>query len=625
MPSYHQLIDTKPGETLFLLGNESIARGLIEAGVAHATTYPGTPSSEVGDVLAEIAKDAGIRFEFSVNEKVALESAFASAASGMRSFVFMKHVGLNVASDPLMSIAYTGVKGPLVIMTADDPSMFSSQDEQDNRLYARLAHIPLLEPSNPQEAKDYLLAAFNISESWGIPVLFRTTTRVSHTRANVTLGPITETPKKVDFKSDGVGYVSIPSNARRFKARLTDRFVAIGKSSYEESLNKTEGDQNSIWGVITSGQAYNVVKDTLNLLGMDIEILKLGFSYPLPEDMIANFLWRHNKMVVVEEVDPVIETELRALAHTMGICVDIRGKMTHSIPINYETSPDTLLSSFSRLFGAPVKNSHFSGGKDELPIRPPVLCPGCPHRATYTALEKAVKLLKIENPIYSSDIGCYSLGYYDPFKYSDFMVDMGASIGIGSGFAGGTDQKIIAFIGDSTFFHSGIPALVNAKMNKSNMLVIVMDNDITAMTGRQPNPGTPASLVEGKNGSISIQKMAEAMNIDYVRTVDPYDIKETIHALMEGLKRNDLSVVIAKRECAILRDIRMRRDGEKVKYQVIADKCSSCFNCVDNFACPAMSIHEGKVIIDPVICDGCGVCSEPYVCPYRAIEVTKNA
>lgn len=620
MSSYQQLVDAKPGDVMFLLGNEAIARGLIEAGVARATTYPGTPSSEVGDVLSDIARKAGIKFEFSVNEKVAIESAFAAAASGLRSFVFMKHVGLNVASDPLMSIAYIGVKGPLVVMTADDPSMFSSQNEQDNRYYARLAHIPLLEPSNPQEAKDFLLAAFNISESWGVPVLFRTTTRVSHTRGSVQIGPIIETAKTAEFKKDGVGFVSIPANARRFKARLADRFTAIAKSSYEESLNRVEGDQNSVWGVITSGQAYNVVKDTLDLLGMDVEVLKLGFSFPLPEDMVASFLWRHNKLVVVEEVDPVIETELRALAHTMGICVDIRGKMTQSIPMNYETSPDSLASAFSRLFGVPSRIRHSNSKRSDLPARPPVLCPGCPHRATYLATERALKMLKIENPVLSSDIGCYSLGYYDPFKMSDLMVDMGASIGIGSGFASITDQKVIAFIGDSTFFHSGIPALINAKMNGSRMLVIVMDNDTTAMTGRQPNPGTPPELFEGKESSVSIEKVAQAIGVPYVRTVDPYDLKETLKVLMEAMKTDDLAVVVAKRECAIIRDARMRREGKKITFQVLQDKCSSCFNCVDNFACPALSVEGGKVTIDPVLCNGCGVCAQPYVCPYRAIE-----
>lgn len=620
MTSYQQLVNAKPGDEMFLLGNEAIARGLIEAGVARATTYPGTPSSEVGEVLADVSEKAGIKFEFSVNEKVAMESAFASAASGLRSFVFMKHVGLNVASDPFMSIAYIGVKGAMVVMTADDPSMFSSQNEQDNRYYAKLAHVPLIEPSNSQEAKDFLLAAFNISESWGVPVLFRTTTRVSHTRGNVRLGPVAESPKTVKFKGEAPGFVAIPANARKFKARLADRFTAIGKSAYQESLNRTEGDRNSLWGVITSGQAYNVVRDTLDLLGLDAEVLKLGFSYPLPEDLVASFLWRHNKLVVVEEVDPVIETDLRAIAHTMGICVDIRGKMTQSIPMNYETSPDSLSAAFSRLFGVPYKVRKVPSNTSDLPARPPVLCPGCPHRATYLAAGRAIKMLKLEDAIISSDIGCYSLGYYDPFRLADFMVDMGSSIGIGSGFAPVTDQKVISFIGDSTFFHSGIPALINARKNGSNMLVIVMDNNTTAMTGRQPNPGTPSEQPGGSDRQVSIEKVAESIGVPYVRTVDPYNVKETLGAIMEGLRINDLAVVIAKRECAMFRDARMRKSGEKVKFQVIEDKCSSCFNCVDNFACPALSIKDGKVTIDPVLCDGCGVCAEPYVCPYRAIE-----
>ncbi len=624
MSAYQGLLTGKPGEKMFLLGNEAIARGVLEAGVAVATTYPGTPSSEVGDVLYEISKKAGLKFEFSVNEKVAMESAFAASLSGLKSFVFMKHVGLNVASDVLMSISYTGVRGPMVIMTADDPSMFSSQNEQDNRHYAHFAHVPLLEPSNPQEAKDFLKVAFQISEMEDLPVIFRTTTRISHMRGSVTLSPIQAPDQNGKFPKNGRSFVSLPSNAYRFKEELLLKMDRIRKTDFSEVLNRTEGDPQSRIGFISSGEAYNVLRDVLNKHQIDAEVLKLGITNPLPETIVKEFLSRHGNVVIVEEVDPIIESDVRAITDAEFPEVTIHGKMDGLIPMNHETSPNTLESSLSGILGFEVTGGTIYQSKDELPPRPPVLCPGCPHRATYFAVKRAVKMLKIENPIYSSDIGCYSLGNYEPFEEADIMLDMGSSIGVGSGFTKATDQRIISFIGDSTFFHSGIPALVNAVNNNSRMLVVIMDNDVTAMTGRQPNPGTPIALTTGRDKNLSIENIVKSLGIEYVRTVDPYNLKETLSAMMDGLREDGVSVVVARRECAILRDNRMRKEGEVIKYQVIPEKCSSCFNCVENFACPALSVSDGKVTIDPVLCDGCGVCTQPYVCPFQAIEVSKN-
>ena len=610
---------------MFLLGNEAIARGVIEAGVAVATTYPGTPSSEVGDILYDIGREAGLKFEFAVNEKLAMESAFAASSTGLKSFVFMKHVGLNVASDVLMSISYTGVKGPMVIMTADDPSMFSSQNEQDNRHYAHFAHIPLLEPSNPQEAKDFLRIAFEISGIEGLPVLFRTTTRISHMRGRVILGEPGQIEGTGRLDKKGRSFVSLPSNAYGFKEELMLKMEAMKQKDYSRTLNRVEGNSSSIHGIVTSGEAYNVVRDVLNKNGVDVEVLKLGFTHPVPEGIIKDFIGRHREIIVVEEVDPIIESDVRSIAQMHSISVSIHGKMDGSIPMNHETSPDTLEISLSGIIGFPVSGKSLYEHPKELPSRPPVLCPGCPHRATYFAVKRAVKMLKIPDPIYSSDIGCYSLGNYEPFNEADIMLEMGSSIGVGSGFTKATDQRIISFIGDSTFFHSGIPALVNAVSNKSRMLVVIMDNDVTAMTGRQPNPGTPPALAQGRQGNLSIGKIVESLGIQYVRTVDPYNLKETLGAIMDGLREDGVAVVIAKRECAIIRDNRMRKEGRETKYHVVPDKCSSCFNCVENFACPALFVKDGKVAIDPVICDGCGVCAQPYVCPFRAIEVSTGA
>lgn len=609
---------------MFLLGNEAIARGAIEAGVAVATTYPGTPSSEVGDILYEIGKDAGLKFEFAVNEKVAMESAFAASASGLKTFVFMKHVGLNVASDVLMSITYTGVKGAMVIMTADDPSMFSSQNEQDNRHYAHFAHVPLLEPSNPQEAKDFLIRAFEISEREGLPVILRTTTRVSHMRGRVVLGSRLHVEGEGRLEKAERSFVSLPNNALHFKERLMESMRTIGGADYVEHLNRLEGDSASEKGIITSGEAYNIVRDTLNRRRNDTEVLKLGFSYPVPDRAIADFLRRHREVVVVEEVDPIIESDVRSVAQMNSIPVVIHGKMDGTVPMSHEASHEGIEASLSGVLGLKARKAFEAPASEGLPPRPPVLCPGCPHRATYFAVKRAVRMLKLDDAIYSSDIGCYSLGNFEPFNEADVLLEMGSSIGVGSGFTRATDQRVIAFIGDSTFFHSGIPALVNAVNNGSRMLVVIMDNDVTAMTGRQPNPGTPVELAPEKTVSLSIPDVVRSLGIDSVRTVDPYDLRETLGAIMDGLRSDGVSVVIAKRECAILRDNRMRKEGKEIKYRVIPEKCSSCFNCVENFACPALSIKEGKVSIDPVICDGCGVCSQPYVCPFRAIEVSGN-
>ncbi len=624
MTTYEPLITGKAGDRLFLLGNEAIARGVIEAGIAVASTYPGTPSSEVGDVLYEIGGKAGLKFEFSVNEKVAMETAFAASASGLKSFVFMKHVGLNVASDVLMSISYTGVKGPMVIMSADDPSMFSSQNEQDNRHYGHLAHIPVIEPSNPQEAKDFILEAVKLSAMENLPVLFRTTTRISHMRAEVELGEVMGIDHAGHLDKGGRSYVSLPVNAYRYKDELIQKMDNVRNLGSRSPLNRLEGDSKSDIGIITSGEAYNVTKDVLYKNGANPEILKLGLTNPIPEELVLDFLSRHRTVIVVEEVDPIIESDVRNLVQMKMPGVNVRGKMDGLVPMSHETSPDTLEVSLSSILGYTVREKNLFEDRMELPSRAPVLCAGCPHRATYFAVKRAVKMARID-PVYSSDIGCYSLGNYEPFQEADLLIEMGGSIGAAIGIAKSTDQMPISFIGDSTFFHAGIPPLVNAVKNNSRMLVVIMDNDVTAMTGRQPNPGTPLNLAPGNARNISIQKVVESLGVEYVKTVDPYDLKETLAAIMGGLKHDGVAVVIAKRECAILRDNRMKKEGPLPKAQVITEKCASCFKCVEDFACPAISIENGKAVIDPVLCDGCGVCTQPYVCPYRAIEVIPDA
>lgn len=624
MSSLRNLLSEQTGKMLFLLGNEAVARGAIEAGVHTATTYPGTPSSEVGDVLSALARDAQIYFEFSVNEKVALEVAFSSASSGLRSFVFMKHVGLNVASDPFMSIAYTGIKGGLVVMSADDPSMYSSQNEQDNRHYAEIAHVPLIEPSNSQEAKDYLVEAFEISESEHIPVLFRTTTRVSHQRSPVLLGPIRRKKREGHFDSGTGDYITLPSHSYRLKDLLLKKMERLQKVSSSSPLNRIERYGNAKHAIITSGAAYNVLMDTVKKYNLDVKILKLGFTNPFPEDLVEKFLKENGNVVVVEELDPMLETKTRTLAQIKDLSVKINGKMDGFFPMSHEYTPDIVARSLSKVMGFPLKPLSIELVEEALPARPPVLCPGCPHRATFYAIKRAVKMADIKEPIYSSDIGCYSLGAYDPFQEGDIILSMGTSIGAGSGFSAATDQRVISLIGDSTFFHTGIPPLINAVHNKARLLVVVLDNRTTAMTGRQPNPGMPIDAYGEASPEVSIESIAKAIGVNYVKTVDPYDLKSTLLAISEGLRQDGVSVVIARRECAIIRDNRRRAEKETSYYKVNQDKCSKCMNCIENFSCPAISLKDGEITIDQELCDACGVCAQAYVCPFRAIEEVVN-
>lgn len=603
----------------FLLGNEAIVRGMIEAGVGAAATYPGTPSSEVGDVLSKIAKKAGIYFEYSTNEIVALEVVAAAAASGVRSFTFMKHVGLNVAADAFMSVSYTGTKSGLVIMSGDDPSMFSSQNEQDNRHYAEIAYMPLIEPSSPQEAKDFLVYSFDLSEKYRTPVLFRTTTRISHLRGIVEYGKKKEIRNKGHFDKNFERFTLLPSNAFKQKGRLIERYNLLREESDKSPLNVLE-IKGSDTGIITSGAAYNSVKDALMEMGMEVDILKLGFTFPVPETKIVNFLKQHSKVLVFEELDPFIESKVRMLAQLNDLKTIIKGKIDGTSPWSYEFNPNRVMDSLSKVMGVDLRKKD-TYGEIALPSRPPVLCPGCPHRATFYAVKLVARQLRLSDPIFPNDIGCYSLGYQKPYQMSDFLLCMGSSVGSGCGFSQTTDQPVISFIGDSTFFHAGIPGLINAVHNRHRLVLIVLDNRTTAMTGHQPNPGLPFNAYREPAKEVSIEEMVKAAGVDYVKTVDPYNIKETIMAIRDAFSSNGVSVVIARRECALLRDERMRKSGKWIRYRVNQDKCTRCMNCVKGFTCPAIYVdNDGSVKIDPVLCDGCGVCSTSLVCGFNAIE-----
>lgn len=623
MSETDDILNPEKDVLLLLLGNEAIARGVLEAGVASASTYPGTPSSEVGDALFRVSERAGMRFEFSVNEKVALEVAFAASTLGLRSFVFMKHVGLNVASDSLMSITYTGIKGGLVIMTADDPSMHSSQNEQDNRHYGELAHIPVIEPSTPQEAKDFLVKAFDISEKYGVPILFRTTTRVSHERGVVRTGPLRKIDRSISFDKSKQNFNSLPSFARSHKVELQEKLKKmIDENSDLLSLETSAGKE---WGAITSGVAYSYLHDVIQNNDLGLSVLKLGLTNPLQEDLVINFMKKHEKIIIVEELDPVLESRIRVLAQMHVPEAKIFGKLDGFFPMNFEYNGRVVSESLSMVMGIDIQVPPSMQEDTQLPNRPPVLCPGCPHRASFFAVKRALKTMKMEDTIISSDIGCYSLGTYEPFNFGDVLLSMGSSVGYSSGIVPEYGKRTVAFIGDSTFFHAGIPAIINAVRNGASTTIVILDNRTTAMTGQQPNPGANQPGQPGNPEEMSIENILKGIGVKTIHTVDPFDLKSMINAVQQSLKSPGVSVVISRRECAILTQREARKHGGNEVYRVDAEKCTGCMRCLTDFACPAIFLKDGKAEIDPALCNGCGVCSERFVCPYGAMEVDENA
>ena len=582
-----------------LLGNEAITRGLIEAGVRFASTYPGTPSSEVGNILERISQDAGMYFEFSVNEKVALETSAAAAVSGIRSFAFMKHVGLNAAADPLMTLAYSGVRGGMVIMTADDPSAHSSQNEQDNRFYASLSLMPMVEPSTPAEAKEMVKEAFRISEELSMPVLFRTTTRVNHARGVVDFGPRLDTPAKGRFEKDDRRFVCVPANARLNRIELLKRNEKALRMSEESPLNYVCGDTSSDIGIITSGVSFTYVSEFVK----DAAVLKLGFIHPLPERKIADFLVGKRMVIIVEELDPYLEDGVLRIMGQYRISVPVHGKRDGTLPREWEFSPDTM-TKLSSLVDVERFPEPLAAPDIQLPARPPTLCVGCPHRGSYAAMKKAVGKRDV---VYASDIGCYTLGSQPPFKIADFVLCMGG---------GGGHKAAHLGLGDSTFFHSGIGPLISAKFNNHNMTMVILDNRITAMTGQQPNPGTGRDFGGIKTEGADIESIVRGIGVGFVETVNPFDVRSASEAMKRALDYDGVSVIISRAPCQI--DLRKRRIAPEKPLRVDKDACIRCYTCVKTVACPALIKRpDGSIETDPSQCVGCGMCAS--VCPKDAI------
>ena len=621
-----ELVTGGAGEKQFLLGNEAAVRGLIEAGISIAATYPGTPSSEIGNVLSVLAKDDNIYFEFSTNEKVAMEVAATAAASGLRSFTFMKHVGMNVAADSFMTTAYSGVNGGMVILSADDPSLFSSQNEQDTRNYARLANVPILEPSNCQEVKDMVKYAFDLSEQFNLPVIVRTTTRVSHMRGVVEFGDVKDNSSNGDdhwmrghFNKDPSKYVPVPAYAGDMHVRLWDKIHKIEEVTNKSEFN-TEIDSGKKYGLIASSSAFNYAHDVVKFNDLDVKILKLGFSYPFPQDKVAEFLSDVDEVFVVEEVDPIIERDTLICIGAKNLNVQVHGKLDGTFPLYHEFNSDVVAEGLNKVLDFKEdKSVSFTQSleklSEDIPSRAPVLCAGCPHRAMYYGINVAIDELGLTpaDVVFASDIGCYTLGINPPYNAADYLLSMGSSVGDGCGFSVSTDQKVASFIGDSTFFHSGISPLINAVHNKHNFVLTVLDNRITAMTGGQPNPGIPVDGMGDEAPEVSIRKLALACGCDYVRVINPFNLEQVVKTYKEAFERDDAAVIISKAPCTLIKGL-----TKKPPVNFIEGNCNNCDKCVKELACPAISKINGKITIDKSQCDGCTACIQ--VCKYGALE-----
>ena len=571
-----------------MLGNKAVARGLYEAGVCFISSYPGTPSTEITE---EAAKYDEIYCEWAPNEKVAMECAFGACLAGRRSFCAQKHVGLNVAADPLYTMSYTGVNAGMVIGVADDAGMHSSQNEQDSRHHAIASKVPMLEPSDSAEALEFTKIAYELSEKYDTPVLLKMCTRVAHSQSIVEPGPRT-VPDKPYVKDIGK-YVMMPGNAKKRHPIVEERTRLLTEYAETTPLNRVEMGGTEI-GIITASTSYQYVKE---VFGDSVSILKLGMANPLPVRLVRDFAKKVQKLVVVEELDPIIENHVRSLG------IEVSGK--DILPMIGEFSQNLI----AKAFGKSTPETYSI--EDQVPARPPVMCAGCPHRGLFYTLKK-------NKCTVLGDIGCYTLGAVPPLGAIEMTLCMGASIGALHGFnkvrGAESEGHTVAVIGDSTFMHSGMTGLANIAYNQSNSTVIIVDNSITGMTGHQQNPTTGYNIKGDPAGKIDLEKLCHAMGIERVRVVDPYDLAECDKVLKEELAAAEPSVIISRRPCALLKYVK-----HNPPLKVNTDKCIGCKSCM-RIGCPAISIKNGKAHVDNTLCVGCNVCSQ--LCSFGAFEST---
>jgi indolepyruvate ferredoxin oxidoreductase alpha subunit len=617
----HKLLTEAPGEQMMLLGNEAIARGAIEAGVAFTSTYPGTPSSELSLNFFQMSRESDLHFEYCTNEKVAVEVSAGAAACGVRSMAVMKHVGLNVAADALMTLAYVGVKGGMVILTADDPAMFSSQNEQDNRYYAKISGLPMLEPSSVDEAHRIVADAFELSEQLQEPVLLRTTTRINHSSGVVTLGAVRPRQARGSFTKDPLNLVTVPAVSRKLHVKLLQNYERARELSESSPWNLREGE--GPWGILCNGVSYNYVKDAVAELGIaaKVRLLRIGFTHPLPPRKIRDFLQGCEKVLVVEEGEPYLEEGAKAIAQEAGLTLPIRGKAPELLSRLYEFDPAMVRRVVGDYFGVPWKARVPVDVSDLPPIpqRPPTLCAGCSHRATYYEVRKAAEELGIET-LYPSDIGCYTLGLLPPLSMADYLICMGSSTGTAGGFSKVSGRKVVAFIGDSTFFHSGIGGLINAVFNRHDLTLVILDNGTTAMTGHQPHPGVDMSQLKMEGfGRVSIEAVVRALGVPHVAVIKPYKVKKSIEAVKEALQFKGVSVIISQELCVLYAaSLKLPRR----KPFRVSEKCQNHRVCMTRLACPAFYVWNERIQIDANLCTGCALCAQ--ICPENAILPVKE-
>jgi len=575
-----------------LSGNEAIAQGAREAGVLFASAYPGTPSTEI---LETIARQGGIRVQWAPNEKVAYEVAAGVALGGGRALVSMKHVGVNVAADPLFSSSYSGVNGGLVLVSADDPGMHSSQNEQDNRHLARAAKIPVLEPSDSQEARDFTRLAFEISEQLDTPVMLRVTTRICHSMSPVVVEEDQEDPEPIRrYRRDMSKNVLLPAHARRRHAaveRRLLRLVQLGESARE--LNRVEWGDRRI-GIVTSGVAYQYVRE----VAPDASVLKLGLTYPLPSELVREFAAGVEALYVVEELDPFLEGEIRSLG------LSAVGKEV--FPVTGELDPDRVAAGL----GVARIRPSIAPPDPGLPLRPPVLCAGCGHRAAFYTLAKM-------GLVVTGDIGCYTLGTLPPLLAMDTCMCMGASVGMAQGMEialreAKDERRVVAVIGDSTFVHSGITGLINLVYNGGTGTVLILDNGTTAMTGHQDHPGTGVTASGEKTHRLDFAALCRAIGVRRVREMDPYDLDRLESALNEELAADEPSVIICRAPCRLVERTPL---GQPAEMEIDCPGCGACLE----LGCPAIDERDGRSVIDPTVCTGCGLCAQ--ICPFCGLKV----
>jgi indolepyruvate ferredoxin oxidoreductase alpha subunit len=599
---------TPPAREL-LSGNQAIARGAWEAGVTVATGYPGTPSTEILEAAARYGKD--MHLEWSPNEKVALEVAAGASLTGARCHVTMKHVGLNVAADPLMTLSYTGTVGGLVIVVADDPGMHSSQNEQDSRHYARFAKVPMLEPADSQEARDFTVLGFEISERYRTPVLLRSTTRVSHSSGVVALGGRRVPERKIGFEKDIQRFVPVPAHARGMRLHVEDRGIALVAAAEASPANRIEWADRDL-GVIAEGVAYQYVKEVLP----GASVLKLGWAIPFPDGLIRSFAGGVRKVLVVEELDGILEEHVRSL----GIACEGRSR----VPGMGELSSSRLAASLRGLPGASLSKAIPPSEQPaalvaqppappeaaDLPARPPVLCPSCPHRGIFHALGKF-------DVVVTGDIGCYSLGAFAPLGRLDTILCMGGGISMAHGLTkAGEPRRVVGMVGDSTFFHSGITGLLDIAYNRGNPVIIVVDNRTTAMTGHQDHPGTGRTLLGEETVEAKIEDIARACGIVNVEVVNPWHLKPTIETLRKAIESNEAWLIVSRGACPLA-----TRERLGPPRKVDQELCTVCKACL-KLGCPAIEFDGERVRINDLLCNGCSMCQQ--VCPSKAIGIASG-